>query len=133
MYNKRITIAVPEKLIEQANQLALLIWDCEGDANTFWRFNFKKSWRKYSVASSSCTEWIITMLMSGNIVIEWINNGEENTGIKNKYEADIDQAIKAFQAIGAWEILVSINDSPELAINELRLEKLEDINQAKDI
>ena len=57
MYNLRITIAVPEAFIDEANQLAMAIGQSYSDGNTFDTVNYKDAdGNLYSVASTLAVE-----------------------------------------------------------------------------
>ena len=62
-YTHRMTLAVPEQLIPQANQLALIAGESPDDVNTFTQASYQDSkGNKYAVCSTVIKPIVLSML-----------------------------------------------------------------------
>lgn len=62
-YTHRMTLAVPEPLIPQANQLALIVGESSDDINTFTQANYQDTeGNKYAVCSTVIKPIVLSLL-----------------------------------------------------------------------
>lgn len=65
-YSHRITLAVPESMMSEANQLALIAGESPEDVNTFTNANWQDELGNlYAVCSTSSKPIVLSMLTSG--------------------------------------------------------------------
>lgn len=62
-YNHRMTLVVPELMIPQANQLALIVGESADDVNTFIQTSYQdKEGNKYAVCSTVIKPIVLSLL-----------------------------------------------------------------------
>lgn len=96
---KRITIAVPTPLINDANQMALCLGDNPSDVNTFPKAQYKgKNGRLFSVCSLLSSDSFIK-------VPTWVLVAPEHSP-----ETDVEAATRAQATLVVWDTLEPLED-----------------------
>lgn len=114
-YPHRLTIAVPESLTAQANQLALVIGESANDDQTFTNCNYQDAdGNLYAVASTAVKEIILIWLYANELP----SNNPEWT---NPYGADLVAAHAAFDAVNSGQIMIRVGDDAQVAISDMGL------------
>jgi len=92
-----LTIAVPESLIAQANQLALAIGTSEDDVNTFRSADWTDGINFYAVANTNAVDQIMDYFglvpadLSANVVFPVITDDVITGGDMTKIQVFVDQ------------------------------------------
>jgi hypothetical protein len=125
-YTNRLTLAVPESLIDAANNLALIMGRSIDDINTFTNASWQdESGNLYAVASA----------VSKPIVVNALSIGLPDPLPAHAEDADITLAQQALDAIevygegvtvGADKIVLAIDDNPLDALYGMGLTRLEE-------
>lgn len=131
-YTHRMTLAVPESLMPQANQLALIAGESPEDVNTFTQANYQDTEsNKYAVCSTVIKP----------IVLELLNTPLEDSPLKAE-GADLTQAQAAMDKVIMYEqgvtvtpdnIYIGIDIDPfdmfkELGLNIINVDLTDDNN-----
>ena len=117
-YNKRITIAVPQSLTPQANQLALIAGESPDDVNTFTQANWQDAdGNLYAVCSTVIKPIVLDMFgqtvdntdaQSALDASVMYSDGVKATPDKIVIAVDIDP-MEAFTAMGLTMVVSEIN------------------------
>jgi len=121
-YVYRLTIAIPEALMEAANHLAVAIGESAGDFQSFTQADWVDSQgNRYAVASTQCTEtlfqyagsplqrrefapeeWSLELASQAQAVVElWMGEGEIPSADPNKIVGIVmDDPAQALQLLG---------------------------------
>lgn len=115
-YPHRLTIACPDSLITQANQLALVIGESSSDDQTFTNCNYEDAQGNlYAVASTAVKEIILIWLYANELP-------SSNPDWTNPYGADLVAANAAFDAVNNGQIMIRVGDDAQVAISDMGLE-----------
>lgn len=121
-YTDRITVAAPEGLIPEANQLALHLGESEADAQTFRSADWQdESGNKYAVCSFVAKPVVAASLSKG---LPDFDSGADLTMVEKAFSK-----ITLYQegvTVGADKIVLAINSEPTVAIEGMGLSVLED-------
>ena len=110
LYNKRMTIAVPQSLMPQANQLALIAGESPDDVNTFTNANWQDAdGNLYAVCST-----VIKL-----IVLEMFGQTVDNTDAQSALDASVmySDGVKATPD----KIVIAVDIEPLLAFEAMGL------------
>ena len=118
LYNKRITIAVPQSLIDEANQLALIAGESPDDVNTFTDANWEDAeGNLYAVCSTVIKPIVLDMFgqtvdntdaQSALDAAVMYSDGVKATPDKIVIAVDIDP-MTAFAAMGLTMVVSEID------------------------
>jgi len=115
-YTKRMTVAAPESLIEQANHLALIIGESAADIQTFQSANWQnESGDLYAVCSTVAKPSVLSILDAG--LPEALPAHAE--------AADIAKAQVALDAVKAGVILLDVDGDPLTVLADWGLTRIE--------
>ena len=125
-YIHRITLAVPESLIDVANQLALVMGESENDVNTFTSANWQDSGgNKFAVCSA----------VAKPIVLNALSSGLPNPLPIHAENADVTMAQQALDSIVVYDpesethpsdkIVLAIDHEPLSVFTDLGLSPIE--------
>jgi hypothetical protein len=124
-YVNRLTLAVPESLITEANQLALIMGESAADVNTFTIATWQDAGGNlYAVASA----------VSKPIVVQALSTGLPDPLPSHAENADIALAQQALDAIVVFDtgvladtdiIVLAIDNDPLTALAEMGLTRVE--------
>ena len=127
MYNLRITIAVPEEFIDEANQLAMAIGQSYADGKTFDTVNYKDSnGNRYSVASTLAID-TFPQTASSDLQLAITERYGEGS-IVNLEQAQLAQsklivgAAKPYPTAQPNNIVAIIHPNPLFAISAMNLD-----------
>ncbi|WP_017445801.1 hypothetical protein [Gayadomonas joobiniege] len=116
-YTHRITLAVPESLLDVANHLALLAGESPSDINTFTNLSYQdESGNLYAVCSAVSKPIVPMMLENGLMVVE-------------KEGVDMTKAQAALDEIHAGNIKLAVDLPPLEAFKTWGLEKIPDLEE----
>lgn len=119
-YTHRLTLAVPEQLIPQANQLALIMGESAADVNTFTQASYEDTdGNKYAVCS----------FVSKPVVLGALSAGLPETLPTHAEEADRDLALQALGLLTVFEegynivspdyLLMAVDVPPQEALTKM--------------
>lgn len=111
-YKHRVTIAVPEAMMEQANHLALIMGESSADIGTFTHAGYQDAQGNlYSVASTVVTDGFLAAQ----------SNGLPETP-PHAAEADRDKAQQAFDSLGQpGGLMMVVNPDAMAALQSMGL------------
>jgi hypothetical protein len=124
-YTNRLTLSVPESLIDAANNLALVMGESVSDINTFTQANWQDtSGNLYAVCSA----------VSKPIVVQALSTGLPDPLPSHAEDADVTLAQQALDAIVVFDtgvlvdtdiIVLAIDSDPLTALAEMGLTRVE--------
>jgi hypothetical protein len=112
LYTHRVTIAVPESLINQANHLSCIMGESSADINTFTTASYEDvDGNLYAVCSTVVTETFLAKQTSGITIIP-----------EHASDADPVLAQEAFESLNqAGGMMMIINPDAQAALAEMGL------------
>jgi hypothetical protein len=125
-YTNRLTLVVPDSLMDAANNLALIMGESDSDINTFTQANWQDaSGNLYAVASAVSKPVVVNALSSG--LPETLPSHTENTDVALAQQAlDAIEVYSEGVTVSASKIVLAIDYSPLDALSGMGLTRLEE-------
>lgn len=118
-YTHRVTIGVPEHLIDQANHLACIVGESASDINTFSGCGWQDSEGNPYAAASTVVKPVFLEAVSG-----LPETPEHAIGVADPYLAQ--QALDTLNQPGGIQMIVDVE--PFMALEEMGLKPLEQLD-----
>jgi hypothetical protein len=125
-YTNRLTLAVPEALMDAANNLSLIMGRSTADINTFTQATWEDSSGNLYAVCSAVSKPIVVQALSAGLPDPLPSHAEDADVTLAQQALDVIEVYSEGVTVGVDKIVLAIDDNPLDALSGMGLTRLEE-------